>query len=73
MLSQKVYQQELLKLDKIPIPEKINGVKIVDSVSFVNDEKIKDMLESNVLNWLFRNNKEGTLFVPSFVFYIHFY
>ena len=50
LLSQKVYQQELLKLDKIPIPEKINGVKIVDSVSFVNDEKIKDLLESNVLN-----------------------
>lgn len=37
LLNQKIYQQEFLRLKEHPIPKEINGVKLVDSLSLLND------------------------------------
>ena len=47
LLNQKVYQQEFLNLEECPIPKEINGVKLVDSLSLLNDTEKVDILKSN--------------------------
>lgn len=37
LLNQNVYAQELLDLSQYPIPKEVNGVKLVDSLSILND------------------------------------
>lgn len=37
LLNQSVYAQELLDLSQYPIPKEVNGVKLVDSLSILND------------------------------------
>ena len=37
LLNQSVYAQELLDLSQFPIPKEVNGVKLVDSLSILND------------------------------------
>ena len=37
LLNQSVYAQELLDLSQYPIPKEVNGVKLVDSLSLLND------------------------------------
>ena len=37
LLNQNVYAQELLDLSQFPIPKEVNGVKLVDSLSILND------------------------------------
>ncbi len=47
LLSQKVYQQEFLSLEEYPIPKEINGVKLVDSLSLLNDREKLNILKNN--------------------------
>lgn len=47
LLNQKVYQQEFLSLKEYPIPKEINGVKLVDSLSLLNDPEKLNILKSN--------------------------
>lgn len=47
LLNQKVYQQEFLSLKDYPIPKEINGVKLVDSLSLLNDQEKLSILKSN--------------------------
>lgn len=47
LLNQKVYQQEFLSLKEYPIPKEINGVKLVDSLSLLNDQEKLNILKSN--------------------------
>lgn len=47
LLNQKVYQQEFLSLEEYPIPKEINGVKLVDGLSLLNDTEKLDILKSN--------------------------
>lgn len=37
LLNQSVYAQELLDLSQFPIPKEVNGIKLVDSLSILND------------------------------------
>ena len=50
LLSQKVYKQELLILDKFNMPKEINGVKLVDSLSILDDVDKINIVRKNVLN-----------------------
>jgi len=47
LLNQKIYQQEFLRLKEHPIPKEINGVKLVDSLSLLNDPEKLIILKSN--------------------------
>lgn len=47
LLNQKVYQQEFLSLKEYPIPKEINGVKLVDSLSLLNDPEKLNILKSS--------------------------
>lgn len=49
LLNQKVYKQELLNLDNTPIIKEINGVKLVDSLSILNDVNKLNMVRENIL------------------------
>ncbi len=49
LLKQDVYQQELLDLSTLPIPRDINGIKIVDSVAFLNDSERCQLVRDSVL------------------------
>lgn len=50
LLNQKVYKQELLNLDNIPITKEINGIKLVDSLSILNDVNKLSIVKENILN-----------------------
>lgn len=50
LLNQKVYKQELLNLDNTPIIKEINGVKLVDSLSILNDVNKLNIVRENILN-----------------------
>lgn len=50
LLSQKVFKQELLKLNDIPIDKKINGVKLVDSLSILDDISKMNIVKNYILN-----------------------
>lgn len=47
LLNQKVYKQEFLSLKEYPIPKEINGVKLVDGLSLLNDQEKLNILKSN--------------------------
>lgn len=49
LLNQKVYKQELLNLDKTPIVKEINGVKLVDSLSMLDDADKLNIVRDNIL------------------------
>ncbi len=49
LLSQKVYKQEFLNLDSIPIVKEVNGVKLVDSLSMLNDTYKLSIVRDNIL------------------------
>lgn len=49
LLNQKVYKQEFLNLDKVPIAEEINGVKLVDSLSVLDDVDKLSIVRDNIL------------------------
>lgn len=49
LLNQKVYKQELLDLDKTPIVKEINGVKLVDSLSMLDDADKLNIVRDNIL------------------------
>lgn len=49
LLNQNIYKQELLNLNKTPIIKKINGVKLVDSLSILNDVNKLSMVRENIL------------------------
>lgn len=48
LLSQKVFEQEMLDLDKT-IPEEINGIKLVDSLSLLDDVSKLAVVKTNKL------------------------
>lgn len=50
LLNQKVYRQELLNLDKPFIVKEINGVKLVDSLSILDDVNKLSIIKENTLN-----------------------
>lgn len=52
LLNQKVYQQEFLSLEEYPIPKEINGVKLVDSLSLLNDTEKLSLLKSNKIEMI---------------------
>lgn len=47
--SQQVYKQEYLNLESIPIPKKINGVELVDSLSLLNDNSKLNIIKNNII------------------------
>lgn len=49
LINQKVYKQELLDLDKTPIVKEINGVKLVDSLSMLDDADKINIVRDNIL------------------------
>lgn len=49
LLKQKVYNQDLLNLDCMPIPKTLNGVKLVDSLSLLNDNIKLGIVKSNII------------------------
>jgi len=49
LLNQKIYQQEFLNLDSRTIPLEINGVKLVDSLSLLNDSKKLAVVKNCIL------------------------
>lgn len=50
LLSQKLYKQELLNLNKWPIGREINGVKLDDSLLMLNDKNKLNLVKSNILD-----------------------
>lgn len=49
LLNQKVYKQELLDLDKTPIVKEMNGVKLIDSLSMLDDADKLNIVRDNIL------------------------
>lgn len=49
LLNQKIYQQELLKLDSIPVPKQVNGIKLVDSISILDNDKVFCLVKNSIL------------------------
>ena len=49
LLSQKVYNQELLDLSHYPIAKEINGIKLVDSISILDDKDKLNLVKRNLL------------------------
>ncbi len=49
LLKQKVYEQKLLSLDKYPIDKEIDGIKIVDSLSLLDDKDKLEIIKKNIL------------------------
>ena len=52
LLNQKVYKQEFLSLKEYPIPKEINSVKLVDSLSLLNDQEKLNILKSNKIEMI---------------------
>ncbi len=50
LLNQKVYKQEFLNLDKMPLAKEINGVKLVDSLSILEDDDKLGIVRENILD-----------------------
>lgn len=51
LLSQKVYQQELLNLDNTPVMKEINGVKVDEALlSILDDINKLNIVKDNILN-----------------------
>lgn len=49
LLNQKVYKQELLSLEKYPVEKAINGIKVVDSISILDDKYKLNLVQKNIL------------------------
>lgn len=49
LLEQKVYSQELLNLNSYPVAKEINGIKLVDSISILDDKKKFELVKNNLL------------------------
>lgn len=49
LLEQKVYSQELLNLNSYPVVKEINGIKLVDSISILDDKKKFELVKNNLL------------------------
>ena len=49
LLEQKVYAQELLNLNNYPVVKEINGIKVVDSISILDDKHKFDVVKENLL------------------------
>ncbi len=49
LLSQKVYKQELLSLCNFPVEKEINGTKLVDSISILDDKVKLNIVKNNLL------------------------
>jgi hypothetical protein len=49
LLNQKKYKQEFLNLDKVPIAKEINGVKLVDSLSILEDADKLNIVKDNII------------------------
>ncbi len=49
LLSQKFYEQELLDLSHYPIAKEIKGIKLVDSISILDDKDKLNLLKKNLL------------------------
>lgn len=49
LLSQKVYNQELLDLSHYPIAKEINGIKLVDSISILDNKDKLNLVKKNLL------------------------
>lgn len=50
LLNQKVFKQELLDLTKPTLVKEINGVKLVDSLSLLDDPEKLNLVKENILN-----------------------
>lgn len=49
LLKQKVYNQDLLNLDFMPIQKTLNGVELVDSLSLLNDNNKLNIVKNNII------------------------
>lgn len=49
LLNQKVYEQEILSLNKYPLDKEINGIKVVDSIVLLDDKTKLDLVKKNIL------------------------
>lgn len=49
LLNQDVFQQKFLCLDDNCIPDAIDGIKLVDSLSLLNDKNKRDILKNNLI------------------------
>lgn len=49
LLEQKVYAQELLDLNNYPVAREINGIKLVDSISILDDKDKFNLVKNNLL------------------------
>lgn len=49
LLNQKVYSQELLDLRNYPVMKEVNGIKVVDSISILDDKKVFELVKNSVL------------------------
>mgnify|MGYP004478551789 FL=1 len=49
LLNQKVYEQEILSLNKYPVDKEINGIKVVDSIVLLDDKTKLDLVKKNIL------------------------
>ena len=50
LLGQKVYSQELLNLNDDSIMKEINGIKVVDSLSLLDDADKLRIVRKNILD-----------------------
>lgn len=49
LLNQKVYEQEILNLNRYPVDKEINGIKVVDSLALLDDKTKLDLVKKNIL------------------------
>lgn len=49
LLNQKVYEQEILSLNKYPVDKEINGIKVIDSLALLDDKTKLDLVKKNIL------------------------
>ena len=49
LLNQKVYEQEILSLNKYPVDKEINGIKVVYSIVLLDDKTKLDLVKKNIL------------------------
>lgn len=49
LLNQQVYEQGLLNLEKYPVEKVINGIKVVDSISILDDKYKLNLVKKSIL------------------------
>lgn len=49
LLNQQVYEQGLLSLEKYPVEKVINGIKVVDSISILDDKYKLNLVKKSIL------------------------